>query len=99
MFSTFARLFVRQICRTNVGSVLNSSATSSKALKKVQSLLNENRIKFELNTENFCRLLFDSSSVPEKVGSCRNRFNTSSDFCSGKHSLDTGRMNVGQTTV
>ena len=79
-----------------VGSGLNRSATLSKALKKVNNLSNGRRIKFELD-QTFVRLPFDFSFVLKEVGSCRNRLSTSSNSSnSARHSLDVGRMNVGQ---
>ena len=60
----------------------------SKALNKLESLSNGSRIKSELD-QSFSRLPYDFSYVLYKVGSCRNRLNTSSNFCStfARHSF------------
>ena len=51
----------------------------SKALKKLESLSNAIRIKFEFD-QTFTRLPYDFSFVLKNVGSCRNHLNTWFNF-------------------
>ena len=76
---------------------MNRSATLSKALKK--RLSNGSRIKFEFD-QTFARLPHDFSFVLKEVGSCGNRENTFSNFCStfARPSFYMCRINFGPQT-
>ena len=70
-----ARLKGFDVCSTFCSTKL------SKAPKKVESLSNGSRIKFEFD-QTFARLPYDFFSALKKIGSCRNRLNNSCNFWS-----------------
>ena len=85
-----------------LGLVLNTSSNFCLTFARRSFDAGRMQIKSSLNLI-LIKLLPDFHTtfpfpVLEKVGSCRNRLNTLSNFCStfARHSFDAGRMNVGQ---